>query len=291
MPCPFSGGTPHEMTVDEIQAVTAGMVVSSKHMQEAGIDGVEIHGAQGHLLQQFLSPGSNFRTDAYGGSLENRVRFHLETLGAIRKACGPGFVVGLRLGAEEFTEDGLTFAEARAAAALIAATGLIDYLSISQANFQSIAKFTPDRRDPPMPHVQFPAGIRADNPGVPVVACGRILEPAQAEQILNAGQADLIGLCRPLLADAHWARKALEGHAAEIRRCIGCNQCWSWTGAGRPIACVENPVTGRELEWGGDTLRRRRHAAARRGGRRRAGRDGGGPRGRDAGTPRDPVRA
>jgi len=243
------------MTVDEIRAVTAGMVVSSRHLQEAGIDGVEIHGAQGHLLQQFLSPVSNHRTDAYGGPLANRLRFHLETLGGIRQACGPEFVIGLRLGVEEFTEGGLTFAEARLAAATIAATGLIDYLSISQANFNSIAKFTPDRRDPPMPYVRYPAGIRADRPGVPVVACGRILEPAQAEQILQNGQADLIGLCRPLLADADWARKAFEGHASEIRRCIGCNQCWSWTGAGRPIACVENPVTGRELELGGDTLR------------------------------------
>lgn len=254
--CPHSGGTPHAMDLDEIRSVIEGFVQSAVNLQEAGLDGVELHGAQGHLIQQFLSPFSNQRTDHYGGSLENRVRFALEILDGVRRACGPDFVVGFRLGAEEFSPGGLTFAEAQQAAALLAATGQCDYLSISQGNFNSIEAHIPDRRYPLLPYIDFPAGIRAAVSGVPVVACGRILEPERAEQVLAAGQADLIGLCRPLLSDAEWVRKAAAGRVGEIRRCISCNQCWDWIIHGQAIGCVHNAATGRELAWGSGTLTR-----------------------------------
>lgn len=252
--CPRSGGTPHGLDSDEVKAIIAGFVESARNVQEAGLDGVEIHGAQGHLVQQFMSPFSNQREDEYGGSHENRVRFPLEIIDGIREACGPDFVIGFRLGAEEFTEGGLALLEATQMAVTFAEPGRVDYLSVTQGSFNTIEDHTPDRLFPLAPFVFLATAIKEAVPSVPVVACSRILEPASAEQILAEGKADLIGLARPLIADSHWAAKAKSGAAAEIRRCISCNQCWGWGNVGQPFGCVHNPVAGRELDWGVGTL-------------------------------------
>lgn len=254
--CPHSGGVPHEMTHAEVQSVVRSLADGAANLQDAGFDGVEIHGAQGHLIQEFISAYSNQRTDGYGGSLENRMRLALEIVDAVRRACGPDFVVGFRLGAEELSPGGITMDEACRVAQVLGATGQIDYLSISVGNFNSIDIHTPDRHYPPLAFIDYPARIRAAMPGVPVVACGRIVTPERAEGVLAKGQADLIGLCRPLLADAAWARKAAEGRSDEIRKCISCNQCWGWIVADRPIGCVHNAITGRELDWGAGTMTR-----------------------------------
>lgn len=273
--CPHSGGVPHEMTHEEIESVVAGLAEGAVNLREAGFDGVEIHGAQGHLIQEFISAYSNRRTDEYGGSLENRMRLALEIVDAVRRACGADFVVGFRLGAEELSPGGITLEEACRAAQMLHATGQIDYLSVSVGNFNSIEIHTPDRHYPPLAFIHYPARIKAATPGLPVIACGRIMTPERAEEVLVDGQADLIGLCRPLLADAEWARKAAEGRGQEIRKCISCNQCWGWIVADRPIGCVHNAVTGRELDWGAGTLR----AATKR---KRVVVVGGGPSGLEA---------
>jgi 2,4-dienoyl-CoA reductase-like NADH-dependent reductase (Old Yellow Enzyme family)/thioredoxin reductase len=248
--CPHSGGTPHEMDLDEIRSVVEGFVQSARNVQQAGLDGVEIHAAQGHLLQQFLSPLSNRRTDEYGGPLEQRMRLVREVLEAVRRACGPELVVGLRFGVDELVPEGLHVEEAAEAAGLLAAAGLVDYFSVSQSAFVSIEAHIPDRQYPRAPFIEFPARVKQAVGAVPVVGCGRIIEPAAAEAALAAGQFDLLGLCRPLLADAEWARKAAEGLTEEIRRCLSCNQCWGWITHGQPIGCVHNASTGRELSLG-----------------------------------------
>jgi 2,4-dienoyl-CoA reductase-like NADH-dependent reductase (Old Yellow Enzyme family)/thioredoxin reductase len=248
--CPFSGGVPHEMTRAEIADMIDGFVRSAAHAREAGADGVEVHGAQGHLIQEFVSPFSNHRTDEWGGSFENRLRFPREILRGVRAAVGPGVVVGYRLGVEEFTPGGLTLEDAERIADELTGERLVDYLSLSQGNFNSIERHLPDRHFPPATSVEDHARVKARARGVPVVTCGRIETPELAEAIVAGGKADLIGLCRPLIADPDWPAKAMSGRRDEIRYCIACNQCWGWVTEGRPIACVANPTAGRELELG-----------------------------------------
>ena len=253
--CPHSGGTPHPLSLEEIDALVADFIGAACNMREAGLDGVEVHGGQGHLIQEFLSPFSNQRQDRYGGSLENRMRFAVRIIEGIRKKCGNDFVVGFRLGAEEFTPGGLTFDEAQEIARRLTAARNIDYFSVTQSNFNSIETHTPDRRYPFAPFIDFAARIKEIAGGIPVVASGRIVEPERAEEILAQGKADLIGLSRPLLADPEWFSKAAAGHPEHIRRCISCNQCWGWVITQQPIGCIQNAACGNELQWGSGTLR------------------------------------
>jgi 2,4-dienoyl-CoA reductase-like NADH-dependent reductase (Old Yellow Enzyme family)/thioredoxin reductase len=248
--CPYSGGVPHEMSRAEVRDVVDGFVRAAVHAREAGFDGVEVHGAQGHLIQQFVSPFSNRRADEYGGSFENRLRFPREILERVRAAVGADFVVGYRHGSDEFVAGGLTVDDAVRIAEDFARRGLVDYLSLSQGNFASIECHTPDRQFRAAGFVDAHARVKRAAGDVPVVTCGRIETPEEAEAILAAGKADVIGLCRTLIADPEWPVKAMTGRRDEIRHCIACNQCWGWVTDGRPIGCVVNPTAGRELEWG-----------------------------------------
>ena len=248
--CPYSGGVPHEMTTAEVRDVIAGFIRSARHAVDGGVDGVEVHGAQGHLIQQFISPFSNQRRDAYGGSFENRLRFAREIIGGIREELGRDLIVGYRMGVDEFTPGGLTVDDSARIAREFAAEGLVDYLSLSQGNFNSIDRHLPDRHSPPVTFVEQSARIKAEAGRLGVVTSGRIETPEQAEAILAGGKADLIGLCRPLIVDPDWPRKAQEGRPDDIRYCISCNQCWGWVTEGRTIGCVCNARAGREIELG-----------------------------------------
>ncbi|HEV2009271.1 MAG TPA: NADH:flavin oxidoreductase, partial [Burkholderiales bacterium] len=130
--CPHSGGIPHEITRAEIAELVQGFAVSARHARESGMDGVEVHGAQGHLIQEFISPFSNRRGDEYGGSLNNRLRFVREILSAVRETIGPDLIVGYRMGVEEFAAGGITIDDSIEIAQRLAAFGVIDYLSLAQ---------------------------------------------------------------------------------------------------------------------------------------------------------------
>ena len=247
--CPRSGGVPHELSTREVREVIEVYVTCAVNCMEAGMDGVEIHGAQGHLIQQFLSPFTNRRSDAYGGSDENRMRFAREILEGVRGRLGPGAIVGYRMGVEEFTEGGLDIERTVEIARRLCAEGLVDYLSLAQGNFNSIETHLPDRHWPILAYRGLHARFKPVANGVPVVASTRIQGPEQAESVLEAGEADMIGLCRALIVDPEWPLKAQSGRSQDIRRCIACNQCWATIAAGEPIACVSNPMTGREHLW------------------------------------------
>jgi 2,4-dienoyl-CoA reductase (NADPH2) len=247
--CPRSGGVPHELTTREVREIIETYVMCAVHCIEGGMDGVEIHGAQGHLIQQFLSPFTNRRTDAYGGSPERRMRFAQEILEGVRRRIGPRRIVGFRLGVEEFTEGGLGIDDTVEIARQLCADGLVDYLSLAQGNFNSIEQHLPDRHWPLLAFRDLHKRFKPVARGVPVVLSTRVQGPEQAEAVLAAGEADMVGLCRALLADPEWPSKARAGRATEIRRCIACNQCWAWIAAGEPIACATNPMTGREHLW------------------------------------------
>ncbi len=243
--CPHSGGVPHEMTCTEIAEVVDGFALGSLHAMQAGCDGVELHCGQGHLLQQFISPFSNVRNDQYGGSAENRLRIVCEIVAAIRARTGNDFIVGVRLGVSEFTPGGITIEDSTFAARTLNALGTVTYLSLTQGNFNSIDSHCPDAHYSPAPHLALHAQIKAAVGALPVIASTRIQTPQQAEAIIAAGQADMIGLARALVADPEWPLKAQQGRSDDIRRCISTSQCW---GTGAKLACSINATLGNEIE-------------------------------------------
>jgi 2,4-dienoyl-CoA reductase-like NADH-dependent reductase (Old Yellow Enzyme family)/thioredoxin reductase len=245
--CDYSGGVPHEISRHEVDDLVHGFGTTASHVMAAGLDGVEVHGAQGYLLQQFMSPLSNRRDDEYGGSFENRMRFPLRVLAVVRDAVGPTGIVGYRLAVDEFSEGGLTIDEACRAAALLSVTGQIDYFSLSQGNFTSIEMHLPDRHQPPAVFTDLHAQVKRHVGTIPTVTCGRFASAAMAEQTLVAGKADIIGMSRALTADPDWPRKSAGDLAGDITPCIACNQCWVSSVSGEKIKCVVNPAVGNEL--------------------------------------------
>jgi 2,4-dienoyl-CoA reductase-like NADH-dependent reductase (Old Yellow Enzyme family) len=249
--CPRSGGVPHALTTREVEQLVEHFVSAALNAMEAGADGVEVHGAQGHLIGQFVSPYTNRREDRYGGSLENRLRFPREILEGVRRRLGHRAVVGYRMAVEEFTEGGIDLAQASEIAALLARAGLCDYVSLSQGNFNTIETHLPDRHWPQEAYRTIQAEVkRAVGDDLVVVQSTRVQTPEQAESIIASGDGDMVGLCRALIVDPDWAEKARTGRATEIRRCIACNQCWDWISTGEPIGCSTNPLAGREHHFG-----------------------------------------
>jgi mycofactocin system FadH/OYE family oxidoreductase 2 len=278
IPCAQNKEVPHEMDEDQIAEVVAAFGRTARFACEAGLDGVEIHGGHGYLIQQFLSPYSNRRTDGYGGSEDRRLRFALEVIARVRAEAGPERVVGMRISADEFTEGGLGLPEMERIARRLAAPGALDYLSVSQSNYSgpSFPTMIPDMHFAVAPYAYLAAAIRRAVPGIPIVAVARINAPEVAERVLAAGQADLVALARAHIADPEFAEKARAGRAHEIRRCIACNQgCVGSVHYEKPITCLVNPAAGREQELGLGTL-------APAGAARRVWVIGGGPAGLEA---------
>ena len=243
--CPYSGGVPHQMTRAEIKEVAGGFATAALYARQAGCDGIEIHGAQGHLIQQFVSPYSNKRDDEYGGNLENRLRFSREILSQIRDKVGPDFIVGYRLGYEEFTPGGISVENSKQIVAHLIELGVLDYLSLTQGNFNTIDTHCPDSHFAPLTYIDLQAQIKAVSGALPIVASTRIQTPEQAEAILADGKADIVGMCRSLIADPEWPVKAMKGQVEDIRRCIYANQCH---GSGGRLSCTINPTVGNEIE-------------------------------------------
>jgi 2,4-dienoyl-CoA reductase-like NADH-dependent reductase (Old Yellow Enzyme family) len=250
VPCLYSGYTPHEMSLAEVEQMRDHFVLGAQRAEEAGFDGVELHAAQGHLAQQFLSPLSNHRNDRYGGDFDRRLAFVCEVLDAIRARCGTALIVGVRLASTEFVPGGLDVAASAAIAAALESRTTIDYVALSQSNFMSIAGHIPDRREPPLPYIEHAREVRAALKRVPVIATGRIRTPEEADAVIANGDTDAVGLGRALLSDPDWVAKASRGEADRIRRCIYCNVCWQTITNGQGITCVQNPQAGRESVLG-----------------------------------------
>ncbi len=260
LPCPTKKEIPHAMTLPEIEEVIEGFAKSAVNAKAAGFDGVEIHGAHGYLPQQFFSPLSNHRTDKYGGSLENRVRFALEVINAVREAVGPDFVVGMRISGDEFADGGLTLDDMMEIAPILAATGKLDFLDVSHCSYNTPFSFStmiPDMHFPPAPFTYIAAGIKSVVTDIPVFTVGRITDPSTANNLVANGQADMVGMTRATICDPFLPQKAKEGRDDDIRSCISCNQgCVGRMHAGHLLSCIQNPATGREKEWGVGTIKR-----------------------------------
>ncbi len=246
-------GVPHSMDKDDIRRFVQAFGAAALVMKKAGYDGIEIMAAWSLLQAQFISPILNTRTDEYGGSLENRMRFLLECIDSIRENIGPEMPLGVRFNGDEFIErvwwtgeHGNTLDEAKEIARALEATGKVDYLF-------ACADAVGSGHVPPM---YFPLGaftyISAaikEAVDLPVVVVGRINDPVLAESVLANHQADIIGMTRALMCDPEMPNKAREGRLEDIRRCIACNEgCVGPSFMQLPIACALNYETGRESQ-------------------------------------------
>jgi 2,4-dienoyl-CoA reductase (NADPH2) len=265
IPSPVDPQVPHEMSASEIGEIVDGFGRSAANLREAGFDGIEIHGAHGYLVAQFLSPLANRREDAYGGTFENRMRFLIEIIDSIRGHVDQACVLGLRMSADEGVEGGLRPADSARIAAAVAATGHVDYLSVTMGIRGS---YVQDMSAPAGLTIPLAAQIRAAS-GLPVLVGQRINHPSLAESALASGAADLVGTARALIADGEWVAKAQAGRIDEIRPCIACVQDCRSGG----MACVHNASAGREMVWG---------PVLRAGRRRKVVVVGGGPAGMEA---------
>src|SRR5262245_37840374 len=246
-PDALSWTVPHVMSTDELRVVVDAYVAAAARLVRCGFAGVELHGAHGYLITQILSPWSNQRTDRYGGSLDNRVRFVREVAQGIRQACGPDTIIGLKMPGEEGVTGGIDADEAMRITAALA--GLFDYFAYSQGNFSlSLETHAPDQHFRRGHFLGIHHRIRPAANGVPVMALGRIAGPADAERALQDGACDLVGLTRALIADADWPRKAQEGRADDIRPSTYDNFAWGEIHAGKPLADVPNPQLGQKGE-------------------------------------------
>jgi dimethylglycine catabolism A len=246
---PYSGSTPHAMSEEEIFEVVDGFAAAAQNLQRAGFDGVELHGAHGYLITQFLSPSSNRRDDRWGGSTENRSRFVRTLVERIREDCGSEFGVGLKLSAHEYVSGGIDLSEAQRLVEAICTATPPDYIAVSQSNFSpSLEYHVPDIRFPDVPFRELAEGIRqVAAPDVPVMALAKVPDIETGASLVDENIADLIGMSRALLADPRLVDKARSGEVP--RPCVYCNVCWEFIHTNRPIACIYAPETGAELAF------------------------------------------
>ena len=246
---------PEEMTREEIKGAVKKFGRAASILKDSGVDGVEILAAGGYLINQFLSPKSNLRTDEYGGSFENRTRFVKEVVEEIRRVCGPDYVISVRFTADEFLDGGYTLEDGVQFARFFESLG-VDCLNVNNSN--------QEKRYYIIEPIGMDTGwkshiIRAvkDAVSIPVLSTNVIKTPEQAEEFLAEGLMDYAIMARAFLADPEWSRKAREGRGDEIKPCIGCLHCLEQTGKYRRSICAVNPTLirldefpdrGRDLE-------------------------------------------
>lgn len=244
---PAHGAMPKVIEHSDIRRIVADYAQAAKRCREGGLDGVELL-VSGHLIGQFWSPLSNTREDAYGGSLENRLRFGMEVLEAIRDRVGSGFLVSLRFTANEFVEGGIEEDEGIEIARLHAASGLVDCLNVSGgANWTKagVAETVPSMAFASGRFIELAGKVRAAT-GLPVLHAAGIADLATANFAVAEGHVDLIGMTRAHIADPHLIAKHLAGEDAAIRPCVGAGHCIDRIYRGGDALCLHNAVTGRE---------------------------------------------
>ena len=243
LPDDMSWSVPRALTESEISRYVVDFAQSSARLQTYGFSGVELSCGHGHLFHQFLSPQSNVRTDRYGGDWENRCRFIAEIVTAIRKECGSSFIVGLKLPGDDGLPGGIGPESAAVIASILTASKEVSYVCFAQGTHaNSLEMHIPDRFGPRTPYRELIRALRRSIPGTPLMSLGRISDPAEADAILDAGEAELIGMGRALIADPAWPIKVMQSRINEIRYCLACNTCWDTIiTRHEPLACVNNP--------------------------------------------------
>lgn len=243
---PITPFKPAAMSSGQVRGTIKDFAKSARLAQKAGYDGVEIMGSEGYLINQFICQRTNQRTDEWGGSFENRCRFALETIRAVRELCGNNFIIIYRLSMLDLVEDGNSYDEVVALAKAVAeagATMINTGIGWHEARVPTIGTMVPRAA------FSWITGRIKNQVNIPVVATNRINDPQVAEDILARGEADLVCMARPFLADAEFVNKAAAGKADEINTCIACNQaCLDHVFQNKRASCLVNPRACYETE-------------------------------------------
>ena len=254
--CEVAYGPSHEMTpAGEVQEMPRDLIFEiidsygkgAKLCKDCGFDMVQVHAAHGWLFSQFLSPVTNQRTDEFGGSLENRARFLLMALDEVRKAVGPRFPIEIRISGDDLTDVGLGMDDCVKVAELV--QDKVDLFNVSCGNHED-----PDMFCRTHPSAFYKRGVNVylaaeikKHVNKPVACVGSLNDPAQMEEIIATGQADIVEIGRALLADPYLAKKALEGNADDITPCLRCYECFGETSKSETVKCTVNPTMGQQL--------------------------------------------
>lgn len=241
------GPAPRVLTKSDIEYVIGEFVGAAHRVQKAGFDFVELHGAHGYLMCEFLSPLSNKRDDEFGGDFDRRLRFPLEIIRGIRQTCGEDFPIQFRLSGSEYYPGGLTIEDTPRIASRLADAGVCS-ISVSAGNWQTL-RYIMAPMFIPQGYLVNDAGAIKSAVKVPVIAVGRIHSVKVAEQTLVDGKADLVALGRALIADPDWALKLQENRPDDIRPCISCNACVDLVSRAQEAKCTVNAGLGREGEY------------------------------------------
>lgn len=254
IPCPVIGEVPRAMTTAECEAMEQKFIKGAVIAKAAGMDGVELHAAHGYLLNQFMSPLTNKRTDKYGGDFFNRMRMIADIIIGIRYACGPDFPVSVRISADEYQEGGIDLKEGVRIARYLESLGIVS-INVSCGTYATgntiVEPYFRDEGWKKNLATAVKAAVK-----IPVIAVNTIKNPATAEKFLEEGVCDFVALGRAQLADPEWAKKAKEGKEHLIRKCMGCMFCFKAAASGMPIICNANPNLGLETIYNEDTLKK-----------------------------------
>ena len=245
--------TPHTLDEETITEFVQAFSDAAWRLKQGNFDGCEVNASHCHLIDQFWTLNVNQRTDKYGGSLPNRLRFGIRVIEAIRERCGDDFIIGIRITGDDFTKGGLSNAMMQEIAANLNALGILDYFSVIGATAETFVGEAGAVPDMTFSHATY-APLAASIKGVvsvPVITAGRVIHPMEAEQIVSNEQADLVIMTRALIADPQAPQKAIAGQLDDIRLCRGYNEgCIDRIYTGRGVTCVQNATIGRETELG-----------------------------------------
>lgn len=246
---------PKKMEDWDIARIVKDYADAAERMKAAGVDGIELE-AYGHLMDQFWSPLTNTLEAPYGGSLDNRLRFTLDVLSAMRERVGSEFIIGIRYTADEVIAGGLTRADGLEISRRLKASGMVDFLNVIRGHIETDAGLTdviPIQGMPSAPHLDFAGQVRAEI-GMPTFHAARIPDVATARHAIASGKLDMVGMTRAHMTDPHIVRKIMEGREDDIRPCVGANYCLDRIYQGGAAYCIHNPATGRELTMPHDIL-------------------------------------
>jgi len=231
---------PKKLTIAEIEELENLYVAAVMRLKRCGFDGIEVHGAHGYMLANFLSPLTNRRRDRYGGSFEKRLTLALNLIRRSREIAGDDFIIGFRISGDEHVPGGLPLEDTLKIAAILQEEG-VDYIHLSTGTMESWKYTFPEKEGVILPEAEAVKKVV----DIPVI-CPNLHDPEKAAQAVERGKVDIVSLARPLLADPQWPNKVREGRVDEIQRCILCNGCLSTLFQGFASRCTINPNVGRE---------------------------------------------